>query len=311
MSQLSTGWHCEPASVEQVTDELIAAGSNPVWGSSKPDLKGFGQRCIDQGENHVQLWNYEKVVWGKFLSALLQRRGTCVGCGTARALQYSWYAALVYSGEIGREKVEVALEPIYGGARVEIGGGRLSGDGAVGAHAAKYVHDYGVVPRGVYGQYDLSKMNESLAVSWGTRGRGVPSEIKQAGKLFRVRAHRLMRASDVLDAIYAKKAVAYCSALLWSNTRDRDGISEVVGSTAHCECMAGAWVTKRGQIVIGTIRSWGENYQRGPTEIEVKGGETITLPNHAYGARIEDVDKGLRSYGEAWAFEFEEGKGIR
>ena len=38
-------------------------------------------------------------------------------------------------------------EVIYGGSRVEIGGGRIRGDGSIGAWAARWVRDYGVVPR--------------------------------------------------------------------------------------------------------------------------------------------------------------------
>src|SRR5437763_1529398 len=71
---------------------------------------------------------------------------------------------------------DLAQEVIYGGSRVEVGGGRLRGDGSVGAWAAKFVHDYGVVPRGVHGRYDLSRYDERRCREYGARG--VPGDLE-------------------------------------------------------------------------------------------------------------------------------------
>ena len=49
-------------------------------------------------------------------------------------------------------------------------GGRVRGDGSVGAWAARFVSEYGVVERGVVGRHDLRKYDEVLCREFGRLG---------------------------------------------------------------------------------------------------------------------------------------------
>lgn len=306
MSHPATGWVCDPAQVEQTCEALAKSGHTVLFGDAKPALKGFARSQMARGVYGSFLWDAEKALFGKFLPAWHQFRGTCVGQGTARSLQDSWWGELSLTGEVGKP-TEFSVEFIYGIGRVEIGGGRIGGDGCVGAWAAKGVHDYGVLPRGVYGKFDLTKPKEDLSVHWGTRGVGVPKPLKDAASAFKVRCHRLMTAEEIADAVYAKKGVAWCTGMLWSNSRGADGLARRTGSTAHCEAIRGAYLTESDHLALCPYRSWSEGYQRGPTTIQIKGGQ-VEWPNGAYGVLASDVERGLRSGNdEAWVFDFDVG----
>ena len=80
---------------------------------------------------------------------------------------------------------DLAPEVIYGGSRVEIGGGRIRGDGSIGAWAARWVRDYGVVPRGLHGSHDLRLYDENRCRDYGRRG--VPDDLEALAKEHPVR----------------------------------------------------------------------------------------------------------------------------
>lgn len=304
-----TGWVCDPPAVEKVCEELEASGHPVLFGSARPDLKGYAASQKSRGVNGVFLWEAEKQLYGQFLKAYTQRRGTCVGQGPAKALNNTWYNAIAHLGEIG-QRIEFAVAPIYGAGRVEVGRRQVRGDGCVGAWAAKAVHLGYAVPEGVYGKYDLRGDDESYAVVFGDAG--VPLEVKRGGDKIKFVCHRLTSAEQIADAIYARCGVAWCTYQLYSSVRDSYGVSKVVGGTAHCESIAAAYWDRRGGLVVVPERSWGEGYQSGPTKIEIAGGQVVDFPNRAYGARAEDVDRGLRSgRDEAWAFQLVSGMGIR
>lgn len=302
----ATGWVQDEAAVETVCEELSKTG--PVlFEDARPGLKGFAQEQIKKGTTNSFLFEGEKTLYGKFLPAWYQTRGVCVSMGTCRALQDTWYHLLAFMGEIG-QKTELSYEVIYGGGR-NIRRVNWSGDGLVGAYAAEFVSKVGFVPRKKYDIADLTQSNEALAVHWGQTGIGVPLELQQECRKVSVRAHRLRNAWEAADAIFAKKGVAYCTNRKYSNMRDKYGIAAYVGGTAHCEAARGAYLTPKNDLVIQLYRSWGENYQRGPTKIETASGP-VDIPNGAYGITESEFNAGLRG-GEAWAFEIEEGQGVR
>jgi hypothetical protein len=302
-----TGWIQDERAVEESCLALEKSGHPVLFGSAYPELKGFASAQRSRGHHGVFLFEAERKLYGKFLAAYHQRRGTCVGQGTAKALNNAWYNAIVLLGEIGRV-VEFAVAPIYGAARVEIGKRRIVGDGAVGAWAAQAVHEGYAVPEAVYQKYDLRGDDETYAVQFGDSG--VPAVVKEGGKDIRFVCHRLKSAEEIADAIFARSGVAFCTSQLYGSVRGKDGVALVSGTTAHCESMCAAYYSK-GNLIIGVERSWGDAYQSGPTTIEYDGGPQ-EVPKRFYGARAEDVDRGLRSgRDEAWCFRIVTGKGIR
>jgi hypothetical protein len=86
----------------------------------------------------------------------LQTIGDCVSQGCACAVDVVKCVEIDLLGENEAWVAETATEPIYAGSRVEIGGGKIRGDGSVGAWAAKFVTVFGAIPRGVYGTIDLT-----------------------------------------------------------------------------------------------------------------------------------------------------------
>src|SRR3989442_416352 len=98
-------------------------------------------------EGDVFLWDACKKVTGQHLAAHDQDGvGCCVGEGFSSAVEYLQCVEIALGNEPEQYK-SISSESVYGLSRVEVGGGRLDGDGSSGAWAAKAVQDWGVLPR--------------------------------------------------------------------------------------------------------------------------------------------------------------------
>ncbi len=285
----------DEAATDAVCLALASQGEEPLFAQARPGLKGYGKNAT------VLLWTAEEKLWNQTLPAESQNRGTCVSRGTKTACQDSLNWA-ISTGELLGGPTLVAYEPIYGGARIQIGRGSLGrSDGAIGAYAAQYVHDYGLVQRGVYGTIDLSRSHEDLAVIWGNPGHGVPASIVSESSAYKVKAcFRCQTADDIADAIAAGYGVAFCSNVIWGSVRDGDGMCRPSGSGGHCEAVRGVFVDWKGRRCFVRQQSWGE-HPNGPPYVRLMGGRLVKLPQGAYGAYEGDMASALRT-GEAWAF---------
>jgi len=115
----------------------------------------------------VFLWEACKKVTGGHLTAHDQDGvGCCVGEGFSSAVEYLQCVEIALGNE-PEEYRPISSESVYGLSRVEVGGGRISGDGSTGAWAAKAVQDYGVLPRAVIGDIDLRRFSPQRARQWG------------------------------------------------------------------------------------------------------------------------------------------------
>jgi len=290
------GWVNAPDQVEKHTEEM---GPEIIFGTSP--LRGSYQRLIDSGSLGVFPHLAEKVVYGRFLDSFTQNRGTCVGQGTARAIQDSTFDTIRQRGLIARF-TEIAVAPIYAGSRSIIGKNRLGGsDGAVGAWAARFVREYKVVARGKYGQYDLSKRNgdEGYAVSW----RQVPKEVLDAGE-GQIIAYRCKTIEDMLDAAAARFCMAFCSTLTYGN-KDSNGVSKMNSPANHCTEALGVAIGLDGNPLIGGQQSWGNSRPSGPNTLKYRGGTVELRPGMCFVPAYEYA-KALRS-GECWAFQYLDG----
>jgi hypothetical protein len=283
------------AATDAVCLVFAQRGQEPLFADAKPSLKGTGVGAT------VFLWSAEEHLWNQTLPAEWQSRGTCVSRGTKTACQDSLNWSIVNGNVIGGPTL-LAYEPIYGGARIQIGRGSLGrSDGAVGAYAAQYVHDYGLIQRGKYGTIDLTKSNEDLAVIWGTPGHGTPASIVAESASYKVEAaFRCTSTDDIADCIASGYGVAFCSNTIWGAQRDGDGMCRPSGSGGHCEAMRGVYVDWKGRRCFARQQSWGE-HPTGNPYVRLNGGRLVKLPQGAYGAFEGDVAAALRD-GEAWAF---------
>ncbi len=285
----------DPAETAAVCEALAAHG--PVsFGDARPDLKGFGAgKC-------VLLQDAERELFGHNLPSWSQQRGTCVSQGTGRALQDALYFALSsVGGNIGKP-VQLCFETIYGGSRVQVGKGKLgSGDGSIGAWAAQFVHDFGLLARGKYGSIDLSSAREDLAVQWGMPRAGVPQLLITASTAYKSRAcMKCETVEDCRDASAAGYGLARCASKATSGTRDANGILRPKDSGGHCQELAGVFEDLRGNLMFVEQQSWGAQGPQGGGTWKLKDGREV-IPREGACAIYADDVQGYLKTGEVWA----------
>ena len=176
------GWIDDPAAVEETMNDLPFPIFQDVW----QPLKGSGKgKC-------VLLYDFIKKASGGKFPLRKQTIGDCVAQGAAYAVDAVKSVDIVVNKEFEEWVAETATEDIYAGSRVIIGGGRLRGDGAVGAWAARYTNEYGAIARGKYGNVDLTTYSGSKARSWGRSGAGVPKSLMP-----KIKQHPILTVSKV------------------------------------------------------------------------------------------------------------------
>jgi hypothetical protein len=245
------GWVNDPPAVQ-----AVAAGL-PV--PRFADTPAFRE---DAGPADVFLWDACRKVTGDLLPPRDQGRvGACVGFGTAAAVEHL-ICVQAASGSGSREEFrELAPEAIYAGSRVEIGGGRVAGDGSVGAWAAKFVSEYGVVPRAKYGPLDLTRYDEPTCRRLGALG--LPADVEAVAKKYPVKAVANVRSwAECRAAIRNGYPVAVCSGQGFRMARDSDGYGVPQGTWMHCMAVTGVCGGNRpGGFV---LNSWGGAAHPGP-----------------------------------------------
>lgn len=197
----------------QLMDDPVAADDSPVF--------------LHQAE-------YDIV--GLWFNPNQSTAGTCVGFGMTGAAQDTYLQELAMPGSTERWTGELAIEPTYAGSRVEVGGNRIRGDGSIGAWAAQFLtRGWGIITRGVYGPYDLSRYSIELCRSWGGRPEGLPKEIEDAARLHPISDAALISTGDELwAALGAGKGVGVCSNQGFDSPLDEHGFCEPRGMWPHC-----------------------------------------------------------------------------
>lgn len=134
-----------------------------------------------------------------------------------------------------------ASEVIYALSRVEIGGGKIRGDGSVGAWAARAVTEYGTLSykqlerSGQGGTYDPNR-----ARNWGARG--LPDTLEpESKKHILATTSQVRNFSDAAALIESGYGVAICSDVGFENARngsqtlrDEQGFASARGTWNHC-----------------------------------------------------------------------------
>lgn len=269
-----TGWIDDPVAVERV----VATLERPLFALASPQLRGTAER-------DVLFWEIERKVLGRTLPAHRQTIGDCVSHGWGRGVQDLKLIQIASAAKREEWQAEVATEPIYAGSRVEIGGGRLGGDGSIGAWAAKWVKEYGILLRQSYGSIDLSRYDGRRARDWGRRGRGVPDELEPVA-----REHPVRTVSLVTDAESGREALAngfpipICSNQGFSTVRDPSGFCRPQGRWDHCLLARGTCRVKAasgGRPAVAIQQSWGES-PTGPNRVTLESGREIELPQGVF-----------------------------
>lgn len=219
-----------------------------------------GQVKRAAGDRTIILANSAKAVLGKFLPARDQGGvGSCVGFGTAAAIDTLMCVQILRGDRI--EFIDIAPEIIYAGSRVEIGGGRIRGDGSVGSWAARFVNEYGVMPRKQFPGLDLRTYSETLCRELGKRG--VPDDLEPEARKSPVKGITGVRnAEEAANALDQGYPIAVCSDQGFTTTRDKDGFLRASGTWNHCmACIGYTDVPRKGFLI---RNSWGASWVNGP-----------------------------------------------
>ena len=277
------GWVADADAVEAVR------ASRP-GGAAFADTEAF--RATYRGPDDVFLWEAAKAVTGAVLPARNQGQvGACVGFGTAAAVEHLMCVELAAGSSSVREFRPVAPEAIYAGSRVEIGGGRVSGDGSIGAWAAEFVRRYGIVPRGKYAAFDLTSYSERTCRELGRTGLGV--ELDAVAKTSPVRGTAIVANwNEARAAIRQGYPIAVCSRQGFRMERDRDGFCPPSGVWYHCMALVGV----RGGARPGgfLVNSWGDAAHTGPRS-------PADAPRCGFWVDAAVLDRMLGD-GDSWAF---------
>ncbi len=278
------GWVEDKDAVEFVASELRfkAFADTPAYAETADD------------DSDVFLWEPGRsVLGGKLLPGRNQLSvGSCVSFGTNSAIEH---LLLVQASQGVGEYKDLVQEATYALSRVEIGGGKIRGDGSVGAWAAKAVRDYGVIARGVHisggVSYDLTTYDVARCRDWGNKG--LPDVLEATARLSPVKGITLVKTgAEAVKALRNGYPMAVCSNQGFSQTRDGEGFCKASGSWAHCMAIIGYRGGPRKGYFI--LNSWGEDYFRGPTG---KGNPSPA----GFWAEASTVERML-AQGDTWAF---------
>lgn len=244
-------------------DAQIAANLDPA-ATPQFDATPAGRAAL--GDEDVFLWQSVRKVNARgppwYPNVNQQSVGCCVGCGFKHCADVVQATAIL--GGRPFEWKPVSVEVIYGGSRVEVGGGRISGDGSVGAWAAKWVKDYGVVPMARYDGIDLSAFSPARAREFGRAG--VPPAIEQLAREHPVKGTALVKSwADVKRAVQQGYPVAVCSDQGFTMTRDATGRARPQGVWNHCMAIVGVRAATGDRAEGGfVLNSWGDAAHTGP-----------------------------------------------
>lgn len=247
------GWIPDP----QAVDDFVATLARPIFGASAPGLRESGRGKV------VLLHKYVEQVAGGF-PIHEQTVGDCVSHAWGLAVDVLKCVEIALHGEAEEWVAETATEPIYALSRVEVGRGKLgSGDGSIGAWAAKSVQEYGVLLRRAYGPHDLSRYSGQRARDWGRPRFGLPDELEPEAREHPVRTVSLVRTyAEARDAIANGYPVPVCSMQGFSSQRDAQGFARPSGSWAHAMCFIAA-DDRHARPGLLCMNSWGR-WNSGP-----------------------------------------------
>ncbi len=277
------GWQRDDQAVKAVADTLLfkAFADTPA-----------GQ-AADPLPDHVYLWESFNKVLGRGPPSKDQGQiGSCVSFGTNNAVTYTLATQLATQGGDAGQFRDIAEEVTYGGSRVQVGGGRIRGDGSVGAWAAQFVNKWGIVAREKHGEYDLTTYSVSRCREFGSRG--VPAPLQEIAKQRAVKDITLVKTwAEAKKALASGYAIAVCSDRGFRMQRDSNGICEPSGQWNHCMAIIG-YATINGREYGRIENSWGPNAHTGPL------GPGNPPPSGFYAD--SKVIHGMLGQGDSWAF---------
>jgi hypothetical protein len=280
------GWREDRVSLR----DFIRRHRYPFVSQLNGAIKGTGK-----GKKAFLHLAYERVAGQKYVPHY-QGGPDCVS--QAAALGVDFLASVQIAIQNARQRwiAKTATEPIYGGSRVEIGGGRISGGGSTGHWAAEWLSKYGVLLRQEYPTgHDFRRYDASKAVEFGEKG--CPDSLEPIAKLHPVKKAAICRSySDLCDLVYNGTPVMVCSNVGFGSgtcTRDSEGFLTRKRRPWYHAMLFGGYDDSYRRKGALAFNSWGEKWVGGPT----RGPQ----PGSTFWVDASTVDAMLRQ-GDSFAF---------
>jgi len=286
------GWYHNPAEV----DRILATMPNPEFGDAEARTYGSQSEAVP---DDVCYWDYEQAALGMVRDSINQLSvGSCVGAAYAGAAEDELSIEAVLDN-IAIPSVRVCIEAMYGASRVEIGGGRLRGDGSNGSWAAKAAQTIGTL---FYQKYDVNGVTYDLSGGytvarcrdWGSRG--VPDVLEPTAKQVLFKDATLITSLDALWTLLGdRRPVVVCGDISRPYKRSPGGWCYRTGTDwAHAQRLRGRLVVKGNKRAVIYNNSWGNYLGSDNNRVTLESGKEITLPQGAYIAPLEELDFELR-----------------
>jgi hypothetical protein len=259
---------------------------------------------------------YETIAGRPWDSLNQNPRGFCVGFGNAKMATLT-LAMMAHAGEISWPGADVAVEPIYGGNRYEVGyktynsGMYRGGDGGVGSWAAEWLIKWGVLLKQSYGTTDLTNYSMDRCDYMGSHG--VPDDIEDDAKLHPLQKMALCGSGQEAWALMGQlHPLVHCSNQGFAMERRSDGTCADNDVWPHCAGWSGRFTLKNNNPYLRYENSWdgkssGVGYLGQPVIIEGRNGP-IKLNGNQFLVPLEIVDRicrrGRETYSMAGALGF-------
>jgi len=253
------GWVSSPAARRA----FVKQHRHPFFSQQSQDIKGSSDGRI------VMLNPFLAKALGRPIAPRIQEIGDCVGQAFALGVDVLTATQAFMLNRPERWVAECSASAIYGGARVNIGGGVLGRRaGANGHWAAEWLTRFGALLRQEYaGGHDFTDYSGELSKRLGYEG--IPAELEILAKLHPVKTVSLVTTFEqVCDAIANGHPVSLCSSVGFGMTsdywvRDSEGFLRRRGKWGHA--MLGIGMNRKSRRKGVCIQnSWGD-WITGPT----------------------------------------------
>ena len=241
-----------------------------------------------QQSTHVDLTRYLAKLYGPQWYLNQQDCGSCVAFGASLSCDILMAIDIV---ENRKQAPQGRTDPmtIYWGSRVEVGGGRVIGQGSIGVWAAKWLKQWGGLEQRKYPSADLTKYSPSVCCGPNAR-RGVPDDLEPIARNYPVKSYAQVRTfEEAVAAVDSGYPVTIASNQGFRMTLDSQGFATPSGTWNHQMAIVGydlepvecCWVAN----------SWGPCYTGGPA---------------GWNPAVKKVRKAtinrMLSQGDSWAF---------
>lgn len=222
---LISGWGGEELAKEQF--DLIQNDYNFV------QFKLFGEQPY-QAVKKAFLYQVVRKALGRDIENIPQQIGDCVAWGGRNACEYLACCDILMRGD--HEQYRPVYVPYYyGTSRVQIGGGRISGDGSLGSWLAAAVMKYGTIFSDEKG---IPPYSESVGKSWGKNGPA--KEFLEIGKKYLVKsAAKIKSWNELVEAICNGYPCTVASDQGFEMVPDANGFHNPKGTWQHQMCITG------------------------------------------------------------------------